>query len=72
LILDEQLLDHKARDLSARLHRIAGLEQLPTLFLGVAVPSKMESQGYPTRFLGLSWKVEALYTAVRELLGHLP
>jgi hypothetical protein len=46
--------------------------KLLNLFLGVAVPSKMESQGYPTRFLGLSWKVEALYTAVRELLGHLP
>ena len=72
LILDEQLINHRAQDLSARLHRIAGLEQLPTLFLGVAVPSQMESHSYPTHYLGLSWKVEALYVAVWELLGHLP
>lgn len=70
LILDEQLLDDNARDLGARLHRIAGLEQLPTLLLHVAVPS--QSQSYPTRFLGLSWKVEALYAAVQALLGQTP
>jgi response regulator RpfG family c-di-GMP phosphodiesterase len=72
LILDEQLLDHNVADLGARLHRIAGLSQLPTLLLHVAAPSQdqSENQSYPIRSLGPSWKVEALYAAVQALLGQ--
>jgi len=68
-LLDEQFLNDKAHDLGARLHRIAGLEQLPTLFLN-SDSSQRTSQDYPTRFLGFSWKVEALYEVVRALLGQ--
>ena len=68
VILDEHLLDRRAADLGIRLHRVAGLEQVPTLFINVAVAS--QSQSYPTRFLSTSWKIEALYAAVYELLDH--
>jgi DNA-binding response OmpR family regulator len=70
LILDEQFLNDKTHDLDARLHRIAGLEQLPTLFLNATSSSQHDHQGCPTRFLEPSWKVEALYAAVRALLGQ--
>ena len=70
VILDEYLLDRRAADLDAQLHHIAGLERVPTLFLNAAVPSQSEeSLSYPTRFLGLSWRVEDLYAAVHALLG---
>ncbi len=71
-ILDEQFLNDKAHDLGTRLHCVAGLEHLPTLFLNTAHSSQRTSQGYPTRFLRFSWKVEALYEAVRALLGQTP
>ena len=72
MIVDEQLLTENAHDLSARLHRIAGLEQLPTLFLNVPDLSQDGHQGYPIRFLEPSWKVVDLYAAVQALLGQTP
>jgi response regulator RpfG family c-di-GMP phosphodiesterase len=72
LILDEEFLNDRTADPDARLHRIAGLEQLPTLFLNATDLSQLNRQGYPTRFLAPSWKVEALYAVVRELLGQTP
>lgn len=72
LILDEQLLNDQTADLDARLHRIAGLEQLPTLFLNATSSSQPDRHAYPTRFLEPSWKVEALYAAVRALLDQTP
>lgn len=72
LILDEQFLNDQTADLDARLHRIAGLEPLPTLFLNATSSSRPGRQAYPTRFLELSWKVEALYAAVRALLDQTP
>jgi len=71
-LLDEQFHNDKAHDLGARLHRIAGLEQLHTLFLNTEDSSQRTSQDYPTRFLGFSWKVKALYEAVRAPLGQTP
>jgi response regulator RpfG family c-di-GMP phosphodiesterase len=68
LILDEYLLDRRARDLGTRLHSLTGLERVPTLLINVAVPS--QSQSYPTLFLSTSWKIEELYAAVHALLGH--
>jgi response regulator RpfG family c-di-GMP phosphodiesterase len=70
LILDEHLLDRKARDLGTQLHSVAGLERVPTLLINAAVPSRDVSQGYPTLFLSPAWKMEELYAAVHELLGH--
>lgn len=70
LILDEHLLDRRARDLGTRLHSVTGLERVPTLLINVAVPSQSESQSYPTLFLSTSWKMEELYAAVYTLLGH--
>ena len=72
MIVDEQLFTANAHDLSARLHRIAGLEQMPTLFLNVPDLSQNGHQGYPTRFLEPSWKLEDLYAAVQALLGQTP
>ncbi len=72
LILGEGFINHKAQDLSDRLHSIEGLEQMPTLFLNAAVLPQSDSKGYPTCFLGWSWKVEALYAAVRTLLNTNP
>ena len=68
LILDEEIINAKAHELSERLHRIAGLEQLPTLFINAEVLQQSERKCYPTRFLTWSWKLEALYAAVRALL----
>ena len=68
LILDEEIINEKAQDLSDRLHRIAGLEQLPTLFLNAATLTQGESKCYPACFLTWSWKVEALYAAVQALI----
>jgi response regulator RpfG family c-di-GMP phosphodiesterase len=70
LILDEHLLDRRAAVLGTQLHRVTGLERVPTLLINVAVPFQSESQGYPTRLLGTSWKLEELYAAVHALLGH--
>ncbi len=70
LILDDQLLNDQTADLDARLHRIAGLEPLPTLFLNATSSSQPDRYAYPTRFLEPSWKAEALYAAVRALLGQ--
>ncbi len=70
LILDEHLLDRRARDLGTRLHRVTGLEQVPTLLINADVPVPSQSQSYPTRFLSTSWKMEELYAAVHVLLGH--
>ena len=72
LILGEQFLNDKTADLEARLHRIAGLEELPTLFLNAMSPFQPASQAYPTHFLEPSWRVEALYDAVRALLSLAP
>jgi response regulator RpfG family c-di-GMP phosphodiesterase len=68
LILDEYLLDRRAADLGTQLHRVTGLEQVPTLFINAAVPP--QSQSYPARFLSTSWKIEELYAAVHALLDH--
>lgn len=68
LILDEGFFQDRALDLSDHLHRIDGLEQLPTLFLNGVVLHDSENKCYPTYFLGWSWKVEAFYNAVRTLL----
>lgn len=71
LILDEHLLGRRAADLGTQLHRVAGSERVPTLFINVAAPSQSEeSQSYPTRFLSTSWRMEELYAAVHALLGH--
>ena len=74
VIIDEQLLDQDAQDLSVHLHRLGGLGQLPTLFLNVTTPSHAQRANHPysTHFLGLSWRVEALYAAVQVLLGCVP
>ncbi len=72
LIIDEMLINGKAHDLSDRLHRIAGLEYLPTLFLNVTLMSPGESMRYPTCFLKWPWKMEALYAAVGSLLDQIP
>jgi hypothetical protein len=72
LILDEYLLDRKAHDLGTQLHSIMGLEQLPTLLINVPFSSQSESKSYPTRSLTTSWKLEALYAAVHELLAIGP
>jgi DNA-binding response OmpR family regulator len=71
LILDEQFLDDRTADLDALLHRTAGLEGLPTLFLNAEVPFQNDRRGYPASFLAPSWRVEALYAAVRALLGQI-
>jgi hypothetical protein len=55
-------------DLGTRLHEIAGLEQLPKLFLNVSELSQNGHHDYPTRFMGHSWKVAAFSTAVQALL----
>ncbi len=68
LILDEEIINAKAHELSDHLHRIAGLEQLPTLFINAEVLPQIESMCYPTSFLTWSWKLEAFYAAVRALL----
>ncbi len=68
LIIDERLINDKAYDLSDRLHRITGLEHLPTLFLNVTLMPSSESKYYPSCFLQWPWKIEALYAAVRSLL----
>jgi response regulator RpfG family c-di-GMP phosphodiesterase len=70
LILDETLLKEQIHAVAARLHRIAGLEQLPTLVINAVGPFNDEREGYPVRFLEPSWKVAALYAAVRTLLGQ--
>jgi response regulator RpfG family c-di-GMP phosphodiesterase len=70
LILDEHLLDRRARDLGMQLHRVTGLERVPTLLINAAVPSQSDSQSYLTLLLSTSWKMEELYAAVHELLGR--
>jgi response regulator RpfG family c-di-GMP phosphodiesterase len=70
VILDEYLLDRRAADLGAQVHRIAGLERVTTLFINAAVPFQSESQSYSTRFLSTSWKIEEFYAAVHALLDH--
>jgi response regulator RpfG family c-di-GMP phosphodiesterase len=69
LILDEYLLDRKAHDLGTQLHSVTGLEQVPTLLINATVTSQSENKSYPTRSLSTSWKLEALYAAVHELLA---
>lgn len=68
LILDEHLLDLRARELSAQLHRIARLERMPTLLLNADLSSQNESLSYPMRFLSRSWKMEEFYAALHALL----
>jgi response regulator RpfG family c-di-GMP phosphodiesterase len=68
LILDEHLLDRRAADLGAQLHRLLGLERVPTLLLNAEMPPQHESQSYPIRFLSRSWKMEEFYAAVHALL----
>jgi response regulator RpfG family c-di-GMP phosphodiesterase len=70
LILDGQLSDCDAYELSSRLHHMRGLEYVPTLLINVVTLCQSEVQMYPILVIGKSWKIEALYTAVGELLGH--
>jgi CheY-like chemotaxis protein len=70
LVIDEQFLIDNAVDLAARLHNIARLEHLPTLFLTVSDLSQNGHHRYPTRLLAPTWNVESLYAAVRSLLAE--
>ena len=70
LILDEHLLDCRARELGTQLHSVTGLERVPTLLINASVLSRSESQSYPTLFLSTSWKIVELYAAMHALLGH--
>jgi response regulator RpfG family c-di-GMP phosphodiesterase len=70
LLLDAHLHTYAARELADRLHRIKGLEGVPTLFLNATTALRSESQRYPCLFLASPWKMEALYAAVHELLDH--
>lgn len=45
VMIDEQFLKYNAADLCTRLHNIAGLEQLPTLFLNVSNLPQNDHQG---------------------------
>jgi PleD family two-component response regulator len=65
VILDALLLDGAAHDLSDRLRRITGRGNLPTLLINA--PAACQSDY--TLSLMRSWKMHALYAAIRQLLG---
>jgi PleD family two-component response regulator len=68
-IIDYQLLDLGALELSHRLHSITELESIPTILLNSPFPSWSEHQGYHTIFLSMPFALLGLYTAVNESLG---
>jgi response regulator RpfG family c-di-GMP phosphodiesterase len=70
VIIDEQLFDHKARELAKQLHSLKRLEQVPTLIVNATTGSLSESQNYPMIVLRMRWMMDELYAAVYELLGR--
>lgn len=47
VILDEQLVDPPARELTDRLHSLPGLQRVPTLIVNAATTTLSENQSYP-------------------------
>ncbi len=69
LIIDYQLLDLRAQELSFQLHNITGLESVPTIVLNSPVTSWNEPQNYNTTFLTIQFALEDLYSVVNKNLG---
>jgi DNA-binding response OmpR family regulator len=70
LIMDFQLIDLDALELSHRLHSIKKLEKVPTILLNSPVLSWSEPQHYHSIFLGMPFTLAELYAAVNTSLGY--
>ena len=69
VILDEQLVDPPAWELTDQLHSIPGLDRMPLLIINAATAMLSESQSYPLILLRMRWNMQELYAAVSQLLG---
>ncbi len=70
LIIDYDLLDHNALELSHRLHNIKELKSIPTILLNSPGTSWNDSQSYHTIFLSIPFALRDLYAAVNNSLGR--
>jgi DNA-binding NtrC family response regulator len=68
LIIDYQLPDLKALDLSNRLHGIKELESVPTIIINLHVASWSECQRDHILFLRKPFHLNTLYAAVKKAL----
>jgi response regulator RpfG family c-di-GMP phosphodiesterase len=70
MVIHSLLLSQSAHDLADQLHRIEGLERVPTILTHVPTASQSESQGRHLIVLGLPFNLQDFYAAVNSCFGY--